>query len=596
MLRVADPAASLALAGRHGAAVKPVPALSDAQVADARVAHMYESKEGGRRTMDPYLPEMQYKGPGVPPSAYTVGELDFFLSQTDEEEEEEGSDEEEEMDGEWEREEAIIKELTRVVAALAGRARATRAARAAAEAAYTPPAWMAALAQHAATLGSWSALVRALTQRGCVACGAVTRWIAWVPADDTEAHGRIADAAQAAAAAVEAGGAQTASSQAAAPAPTAGPARCCAGCALPCGVAALSRCVLLNASFFDAPAAADAAVELDAASFGDNARAASAALQAAVDACLEGGTVKLRGAWELSAPLQTQGRKALRLLGVPPPVVGAAAYIPAHPLLAPDAPGGAIREASYAQLEVPRRVLLDAEEEAADDARVGCPAARLHCEEHPLNVCAPLWLEGLALSTGNRETYGKYGWPHEVDDDIMGYGIQICDGVCVRRRQHGAGADPAVAPLVLRRCWVTAYSGTGVVLDSGAHAALLGCCVSNCLGAGVACNSGSTLRMRGCHVVSNNADVCGGGRAEDAAALADANVFTENWPVPGTIDVFKFPPDRAVNAMGNPRITPATELAPWSPLFTAEVPSSDGGERQPPATFANVQDVALLSA
>jgi hypothetical protein len=192
---------------------------------------------------------------------------------------------------------------------------------------------------------------------------------------------------------------------------------------------------------------------------------------------------------------------ALRLLGVPPPVVGAAAYIPAHPLLAPDAPGGALREASCEQLVVPRGILLDAEAEAAADAHVGCPAARLHCAEPaPLNVCAPLWLEGLAVSTGNRETYGKYG-------------------------------------------------------------ALLGCCVSNCMGAGVACNSGATLRMRGCHVVFNNADVCGG-CAEDAAALADANVFAENWPVPGTIDVFNFPPDRAVYAMGNPRITPATELAP----------------------------------
>jgi hypothetical protein len=51
------------------------------------------------------------------------------------------------------------------------------------------PAWATTLAWHAARLGSWRALVYALTQRHCNTCGAVTRWVAWAPAADSDAGG-----------------------------------------------------------------------------------------------------------------------------------------------------------------------------------------------------------------------------------------------------------------------------------------------------------------------------------------------------------------------------------------------------------------------
>jgi hypothetical protein len=103
--------------------------------------------------------------------------------------------------------------------------------------------------------------------------------------------------------------------------------------------------------------------------------------------------------------------------------------------------------------------------------------------------------------------------------------------------------------------------------------------------------------MRRCHIVFNNADVAGGTRA-DVAALAGANTFAYNWPTPGCIDVFGFPPERTASAPVIAHFAPERELAPWSPQFTvatgANRPTMYGGPPLP-VRFPRTDDVALLT-
>lgn len=177
-----------------------------------------------------------------------------------------------------------------------------------------------------------------------------------------------------------------------------------------------------------------------------------------------------------------------------------------------------------------------------------------------LNVAsAPLMLDGLCVSSGDNMECGKLGFPHLVADE-MGCAGGITDGLAVR------GEAACAAPLLLRRCWLTAYSGSGLVLDAGAHAGVERCVLSNCLGAAVACNTGATLRMRHCHVISNNLDVCAGPEADyDALASGDsnnANVILANLPTPGTIDKWPFPAERQTPPPNNFVPPPERELAP----------------------------------
>jgi hypothetical protein len=358
----------------------------------------------------------------------------------------------------------------------------------------------------------------------------------------------------------------------------------------------LQRCVVINAAFFDA-AAPVAAVE---GVFGDefttrdvDIAAAVAALQRALDACPDGGTIALRGRFELLAAPNTHGR-AVRLLAMPAPDADAAT---------PEA-----QQQQQQQPELHERVL--AELQAAAARALGRPGATLQLhiyQAEGLRVRSPLWLEGIHVQTGDYYECGKVGWPHRCSDEGL-EGGPICDGVSLRA--NGGGASPlAATPLVARRCWLTAHSGSGVVLDSSAHAALLRCCVSDCLGAAVACNSGAVLRMRGCHVVFNNADITAGAEARrrDAPALALSNVFHENWPTPGCIDAFPFPTERTHFQYPDHQsaIAPQHELAPWSPMFTVgavtnflQPPTQPDGTtpwHPPPVVFPRVRDVALLA-
>ena len=419
-------------------------------------------------------------------------------------------------------------------------------------------AWEAAtaLADHAGHLRSWAALVHVLLSSACVACGAKTRHVSWVEGDGS-----------------------------------CGPARCCSSCILqppsraPGPLQRISA-VVLNPSFFDRTPFAD----IDAGAPG-----ALGQLQAALKACPEGGSISLSGRLESDwrDSLSTAGCAAVRLVGKPPP---SPRYTPMHLLALPEEGMTRLREVSP-QVEAPRRELLDLEAAAAAD--VGCPRAALVLPL-ALEVECPLFLEGIHICTGNWYECGKLGYPHELGDPIGGGG-DICDGVSVR--------GDAATPLLLSQCWITAHSGTGLVLDSGAHASLSRCVLSNCLGAAVACNSGATLRMAGCHVVSNNLDICAGAEA-DFAALASANTFRANLPVPGTIDAFCFPVERAHIPPHNLMPSPDKELAPWSPAFTVYTgglasigaqfdeilaPGRSRPPPIPPPSFPRVVNVALLS-
>ena len=449
----------------------------------------------------------------------------------------------------------------------------------------------ATLARHAARLGSWPALLHALCSRNCIACGVVTRLMAWGPSNDEAAC------------------------------PSRGPARCCSDCALPGLRAGEQRSVaLINTPFFDSSDAPPPA-PVDATTFALRSRRNSAchdALAAAVNACPEGGTVDVSGMadWPHEA-MVSPGRAAIRLRGVPPP---SRAYRPVHTLcrvdddddesrciaaeLPPsDAHAGADSVASadcMPQLVKPRRKLMALEAAAARD--VGCPSARLVARTPyaALDVAsAPLMLGSLCVSSGEHFECGKLGFPHMVGDEML-YAGGIVDGLAVR----GEAAAACSAPLLLRCCWLTAYSGSGLVLDAGAHAGVERCVLSNCLGAAVACNTGATLRMRHCHVISNNLDMCAGPEADyDALVSGDlhnaTNVFVANLPTPGTIDKWPFPTERQHFPPSTFVPPPERELAPWSPAFTiGPVHHLFEQERRPPvppAAFARVVDVALLA-
>ena len=144
----------------------------------------------------------------------------------------------------------------------------------------------ATLARHAARLGSWPALLHALCSRNCIACGVVTRFMAWGPSNDEAAC------------------------------PSRGPARCCSDCALPGLRAGEQRSVaLINTPFFDSSDAPPPA-PVDATTFALRSRRNSAchdALAAAVNACPEGGTVDVSGmGWQTGRTRQWCRRGARR--------------------------------------------------------------------------------------------------------------------------------------------------------------------------------------------------------------------------------------------------------------------------------------------
>ena len=200
-----------------------------------------------------------------------------------------------------------------------------------------------------------------------------------------------------------------------------------------------------------------------------------------------------------------------------------------------------------------------------------------------------LWSHSLSLKQEVRLTpllLSQASWRGRTTGDPMGE-YDIFDGVSVQ-------SPGSIA--VLRRCWLTAYNGTGLVVGAGAFGALLATTIANCLGGAVACDSSASLRARGCRLVCNNADVAAGPGAA-THSLARHNVFAHNLPIPGTVDVFPYPPQRAYYAPGALVPPPAQELLPWSPAFTVAQEASEINQAPaaPEPAFPRVFGVALLT-
>jgi hypothetical protein len=344
----------------------------------------------------------------------------------------------------------------------------------------------AGYAVHARRLGgSWHALAHALAARTCAVCGGVTRCVARCDAR------RL------------------------------GPVRCCHGCADALLLAAaaargeaapedaaaapLTFCVVLNAFLFEG---GPVAATLDADELGAPA-AAAAALQAAVEAASDGDTILLRGAFTFAADdralLACGG--AARLLGAP----ARAPYHADHRNFHPHAPRSA------------EELLLHQRERAAA-AALGFPSASLHFATRGIIAMGiagdghGLWASHLRISSGDRTLGALHPRAQSSDAALQEDDDDACAAVLV----HVSSA------LVLQRCWLTGYTGCGVLACEDSCLALLRCCVSNSSNCAVLCAGSTTLCLRGCHVISNCKTVtlrCSKHPAERERALQAANVF-----------------------------------------------------------------------
>lgn len=286
-------------------------------------------------------------------------------------------------------------------------------------------------------------------------------------------------------------------------------ARCCAACAPAAGLR--HAAVVLNARLFDGrpPVAV-----LDAASLPRGRSAAAAALGAALAAAKDGDTIELRGTFRLRDSPGLSAGVAVRL-------VGASASRPYSPVHHNPGGGALAADAPYFERTVPPgrwpNTLLGAERAAS--AALGFPSARLHAEG---SLCAdgPVWLQSLCLSRGD-ETVGRHGIDAAGGD---------CDWGPAVSTNFGA-ADHAAQPVVLDRCWVTGFEGTGVCVGPGGRAALLRCAITNCAGCSVMAWERANVRMRGCHVACNMSLVSAVRYADDtvARAAAAANRFFDNY-------------------------------------------------------------------
>jgi hypothetical protein len=151
--------------------------------------------------------------------------------------------------------------------------------------------------------------------------------------------------------------------------------------------------------------------------------------------------------------------------------------------------------------------------EYAAAAAIGFPSASLEVQNNCLEIYAPVWLESLFISSGDRTV------------DMLLH-VQAPGGFPAIT-VHAIGLTPPAA--VLRRCWVTAYNGTGISVAQRASVALLQCCVTNSRCAAVFCSSDTTLRLRGCHLLWNAMHLGVGDAPLDAAQrIAAANVVVSH--------------------------------------------------------------------
>ena len=153
---------------------------------------------------------------------------------------------------------------------------------------------------------------------------------------------------------------------------------------------------------------------------------------------------------------------------------------------------------------------------------VGFPTSTIHLPGNGIECdCHALQFENLYLATGDKRIgnsgnnlYGHAGSPGGGGYNTMrNFAALWLNG---DKRTH----------LLLRNCWVTAYNGSGIMLEDGCSATLDRCCVTNCNGAGVMIKGDASLSLHESHVICNSGGISSMDR--HMSAEAQARVLKKN--------------------------------------------------------------------
>jgi hypothetical protein len=132
--------------------------------------------------------------------------------------------------------------------------------------------------------------------------------------------------------------------------------------------------------------------------------------------------------------------------------------------------------------------------ETAAAAVVGFPSASISSLDNPICFRSPVYVESLRLTSGD-SSLGRNGfWREEAaDDDLHTMASVLVGWSPVMRAQ--------LSPVVLKHCFITAYQGTGVVVEPDSRLALLDSVVVNCLLLPMAVKKESVVRVAGSHLI-----------------------------------------------------------------------------------------------
>ena len=303
--------------------------------------------------------------------------------------------------------------------------------------------------------------MHALANRECVECEDVTRQLAWriEGAEGSEPLGLC---------------------------------RCCADCTPPGAAGDASdddasdsseghgilRCAVLNQQFWTEPT-----LVLNAAEWEHPTTKLLDCLRAADD----GDTIGLRGDFR-GIHFNTALQKSVRLLGVP----DVAPYRWVHEAGPDDEPGQRMAQLRRFELE--------------SAAALGFPSASIHVERNCFEAYDAVWLENVYVSSGPRHLGTELPGEHEYNtvDELKvvtpsGRRATAFSGLGVFHIDKALPAPSAV----LRRCWLSGYFGSGLVLSENCCAALLHCVITNSRNLHAHVPDGASLRMRGCRVLYN---------------------------------------------------------------------------------------------